>query len=75
MGENIQHFQHILLYYFKKDKNATETQRFMHCMEKVLQPIKRVKGGLQSSVLEVSLWTMLHGWVDWLKLIAIKSRH
>ena len=25
MEENIQHFQHIMLYYFKKGKNATET--------------------------------------------------
>ena len=27
MKENMQHFQHIMLYYFKKGKNATETQR------------------------------------------------
>ena len=27
MEENKQHFQHIMLYYFKKGKNATETQR------------------------------------------------
>ena len=27
MEEKKQHFQHIMLYYFKKDKNATETQR------------------------------------------------
>ena len=26
MEENKQHFWHIMLYYFKKDKNATETQ-------------------------------------------------
>ena len=25
MAENKQHFQHIMLYYFKKDKNTTET--------------------------------------------------
>ena len=25
--ENMQHFQHIMLYYFKKGKNATETQK------------------------------------------------
>ena len=35
--ENMQHLQHIMLYYFKKGKNATETQkRFVQCMEKVL---------------------------------------
>ena len=27
MEENIQHFQHIMLYYFKKGKNATETHK------------------------------------------------
>ena len=32
MEENMQHFCHITLYYFKKDKNATEMQR--KCKEK-----------------------------------------
>ena len=27
MEENTQHFQHIMLYYFKKRKNATEMQK------------------------------------------------
>ena len=27
MEENKQHFQHIMLYYFKKGKNTTETQK------------------------------------------------
>ena len=27
MKENMQHFWHIMLYYFKKGKNATETQK------------------------------------------------
>ena len=27
MKENMQHFQHIMCYYFKKGKNATETQK------------------------------------------------
>ena len=35
--EKKQHFQHIMLYYFKKGKNATETQKiFVQCTEKVL---------------------------------------
>ena len=36
-GRKIQHFWHIMLYYFKKGKNATEThkKRFVQCMEKV----------------------------------------
>ena len=36
MEENT-HFQHTMLYYFKKDKNTTVMQkRFVQCMEKVL---------------------------------------
>ena len=27
MGEDIQYFWHIMLYYFKKGKNATETKK------------------------------------------------
>ena len=27
MEENKQHFRHIMLYYFKKGKNTTETQK------------------------------------------------
>ena len=27
MEENMQHFQHIMLYYFKKGKNTTEMQK------------------------------------------------
>ena len=35
--EDMQHFLHIILYYFKKGKNATEMKkRFVQCMEKVL---------------------------------------
>ena len=35
--QNMQHFWHIMLYYFKKDKNATEMQKkYVQCMEKVL---------------------------------------
>ena len=43
-------------------------------MEKVLWLIEHVKSGLRSFVLEILPWTMLHGRVDLLKLIAIKSR-
>ena len=37
-GRKKQHFWHIMLYYFKKGKNTTETQKkiFLQCMEKVL---------------------------------------
>ena len=43
-------------------------------MEKVLWLIEHVKSGLQSFVLEISCWTMLHDaqLVDQLKLAEIK---
>ena len=44
-------------------------------MEKVLWLIEHVKSGLCSFVLEISRLTMLHGWVDQLKLTVIESRH
>ena len=60
MEEDTQHFCHIILYYFKKGKNATEKQktkkRFVRCMEKVLLLIERVKSGLQSFLILVKLW-------------------
>ena len=76
MEEKKQHFEHIVPYYFKKGKNATEMQknRFVQCMEKVLWLIKSVNNGLQSFMQEISRWTMLHGRVDQLKLIAIKFK-
>ena len=71
MKENSRHFQHIMLHYFKKGKNATEKKkkRFVQFMEKMLE---HVKSGLQSFVLEISHWRMLRGRVDPLKLIMIK---
>ena len=62
MEDNTQHFWHIMLYYFKKGKNATETQkRFVLCMEKVLRLMEGIKSGLQSFMLEIVHWTMPHG--------------
>ena len=54
------HFQHVMLYYFKKGKNTTETQnKICAGMEKVLGLIEHVQSGLRSLVLELSRWTML----------------
>lgn len=39
-------------------------------MEKMLWLIKRVKSGLPSFVLDISCWTLFHGQVDQLRLIA-----
>ena len=44
-------------------------------MEKVLWLTEHVKSGMQRFMLEIFRWTMLHGRVYQLKLIAIKSRH
>ena len=79
MEEKKQRFWHSTLYYFKKGKNTTETQkkkkkRYAQCMEKVLWLIEHVKSGLQSFLLEISCRMMLHGQVDQLKLIVIKSK-
>ena len=41
---------------------------FAQCMEKVLWWMECVRSSLQSFVLEISCWTMLHGQVDQLKL-------
>ena len=79
----MQHFRHIMLYYFKKGKNATEMQKKICAvygesavadwmrMEKVLWLTECVKSGSLSFVLEISRWTMLHAPVDQLKLTAI----
>ena len=32
MEENTQHFWHIILYYFRKGKNATETQKNIYAV-------------------------------------------
>ena len=46
----MQHFWHIVLYYFKKGKNTTEMQKkmFLQYVEKVLWLTECVKSGLQS---------------------------
>ena len=44
-------------------------------MEKVLWLTERFRSGLWGFVLEISLWEVLHGWEDQLKLIVIESRH
>ena len=75
MGENKQHFWHILLYYSRKVKMQ------LKCKKK--KKICAVYGEsavtdlifLRSFVLEIFLWMMLQGQVDQLKLRAIKLRH
>ena len=69
------HFQHIMVYYFKKGRNKTETQKRDLCSVWRDAVTEHVKSGLRSFMLEISLQTMLHCRVDQLKLIAIKSRH
>ena len=57
MEENMRRSCHIMLYYFKEGKNATEKQqRFVQCMEKELRLIECVK-----VVCKVSCWTFLAG--------------
>ena len=62
---------------FKKGKNAPEThrKRFVQRMEKVLWVFVNVRSDSWSFVLEISHGRVLHGQVDKLKLIVIKSRY
>ena len=73
-----QHFWHIMLYYFKKGKNTTETQKKICAVygEGVVTDQTCQKWFAKFCAGDFSRsWTMLHGRVDQLKLIGIKSRH
>ena len=74
-GRKKQHFWHIIFYYFKKGKNATETQKdlcgiWRGCCDWL---------NVSQVVLEVSCWKFLSWWycspIGQLMLIEIKSRH
>ena len=57
MEEN-KHFWYIMLYYFKRGKHITETQkRFVQCMEKCCD-----WSNVSKVVCEVSCWRFLAGW-------------
>ena len=65
-----------MLYYFKKSKNATEMQKKI-CA--VYGEVSMTDGTCQKWFVKFragdSCWTMPHGRVGRLKLIASKSRH
>ena len=62
-------------YYFKKGKNGTEMQKKICAVYGEGAVTDRTcQSGLRSFVLEISRWMMLHGRVDQLKLIEIKSK-
>ena len=70
-----EHFWHIILYYFKKGKNTTEMpKKICAVYGDGAVTDQTCQSGLQSFALQISCWTMLHGWVDQLKLIVIKSK-
>ena len=74
MEESKQHFWCVVLCYFKKDKNSTERWNRI-CVEGVTDqtcPKWFVKFCTGDSTLDDST---LQGWVNELKLIAIKLRH
>ena len=76
MGENTQHFQHIMLYYLKKGKNATEMpKKICAVYGEGAVTDQTCPSGLGSFMGQISRWMMLHGWVDQMKLMAIKSRY
>ena len=57
MEENMQHFQHIMLYYFKKSENTTEMQKKICAVygEGAVTD-ERVKSGLQSFLVLPKFW-------------------
>ena len=69
MEENMHIFGILCFIISRKVKTQLKhIKRFVQCMEKVLWLIKHVKSGLQSFMLEIFRWTMLHGQVDQLKV-------
>ena len=58
MEGNKEHFWHIMLCYFKKGKNTTEThtKQCVQCVGKVLWLIEHVKSGLGSFLVLLTLW-------------------
>ena len=62
MKENIQHFWHIMLYYFKKDKNTTEMQNKKICAVYGEGAVtdQTCQKWFAKFVLEIALWMMLH---------------
>ena len=74
--ENVQHFSHFILHYFKKVKNTTETQKKICALygegavnDRMCQKwFAKFHGG-------DFLPDNAHGQVDQLMLIVIKSRH
>ena len=76
MEENKQRFQHIMLYYFKKGRNATETHKKICAVYREGAVSDWMcQRALRSFVLEISPWTTLHCHVDQFKSIGISSRH
>ena len=68
MEENTQHYQHTILYYFKKGKNATEMQKKVCAVYGERAGTDRTcQSGLRSFVLEIPWGTMFHGQVDQLR--------
>ena len=74
MVENIQHFQHIMLYYFKKIKSATETQKKICAVYEKVTDETHQKWFVKFCTGDF-LPETLHCWVDELKLTEIKLRH
>ena len=76
MEENMQCFRPIMLYYFKKGKNTTETQKKICAVCGEGAVIDRTSPSLRSfSTLrfaEISRWTVLYSQVH--QLIAIKFK-
>ena len=77
MEEDIQHFWHIIFYYFKKGKNATEIQKKKICA--VYEEGSVTDQTCQKWLLKFCAGDFLLDNAPWqedqLKLVVIKSRH
>ena len=63
MEENMQHFQHTMLYYFKKGKTTTEIQKkkkICALYEEGTVTDRMYQKWVAQFMLEISHWTMLH---------------
>ena len=74
MGGKKQPFWHNYALFRKAKTQLKLKRRFTQRMENV-ECAMTIKSGLQNFVLEISHQTILHSWVDQLKLTAIKSGH
>ena len=74
-GRKYATFWHIMLFYFKKSKNTTETQKYLCTVWRGAVTDRMCQKWFAEFHVGDFLLDDVHGWVDQLKLTAIKLRH